>query len=45
MNDIHKKCKELFDRLMREEITQEEFERELKKLEQPPQVNWGEEGQ
>jgi len=35
MTDIPKQCKALFDQLMRNEITQEEFDRQINLLKQP----------
>ena len=42
VNDIPAKCKALFDQLMKDEITQEEFERKIRILDQPQEADWNE---
>ena len=41
-DDIQKKCKELFDQLMDNKITLEDFTKQVKDLEKPIEANWNE---
>ena len=41
-NDLRKESLALFNQLMKNEITQEEFERKIRLLDQPQEADWNE---
>ena len=40
MTDIHKESMELWNKFTKGEITQEEFDRQIKMLDRPIEVDW-----